>query len=172
MKILLLVLAVLAAAIVGGLAWLGAFTGIAVEERDMGPYGFVYVQEASDDFGRIGQLTEALGARLEQAGLRERKPAQVYFPAGRGIQNQIGFIVEQKPVNEVLGAETFFRPIPVQRYMVARFPFRNPMSFMIGGARVSGAFERHRAARKYGETQALVILDGGTILYLQPIEPG
>jgi hypothetical protein len=137
----------------------------------MGPYSFVYVQEASSDFSKVGALTEELGARLEAAGYRARRPAQVYFSPGRGIQNQIGFMVDRAVGNEVLGAETFFRPIPAQRCMVVRFPYRNPMSFAIGGARAKDALAEHRAQKKYAETQAIVILDGDAIVYLQPIEP-
>lgn len=172
MKILIGVLAALAVVIGGGLAWLGAFSPVQVQEREVGPYSYVYVLEPSADSGQVGPLTEALGRRLETAGFRDRRPAQVYYPQGRGIQNQIGFMVDRAPpANEVLGADTFFRPIPVQRYLVARFPYRNALSFMVGGARVDAAFAERRAERRYAETQVIVIRDGDSILYLQPIEP-
>lgn len=171
MKILLGALAAVIGLAVGVLGWMGALSPVQIAERDMGPYQFVYVQEASTDSARIGALTDALGERLEAAGITQRRPAQEYFPTGRGIQNQIGFVVEQTVNRDVLGPETFLRPIPVQRYMVVEFPFRNSLSFVVGLFRVEPAFRRYIAQMKYAATSAMVILDGDKILYLEFIAP-
>jgi hypothetical protein len=153
------------------LGWLGALSPVAVVEREMGPYQFVYVQEASADPAKIGQLTHALAERLDAAGIAARKPAQEYSPAGRGMQNQVGFMVEQSVNRDVLGTETYFRPIPAQRYMVVSFPFRNRLSFAVAQLRVGAAFEAHRQQQKYAATSTMVILEGDRILYLEPIAP-
>lgn len=171
MKIMLGVLAAALAVALGVLGWMGALSPVTVAERDMGPYQFVYVQEASTDAARIGDLTDALGARLEAAGVTQRKPAQAFYPTGRGIPNQIGFLVEQAVNREVLGAETFLRPIDVQRYTVVEFPYRNPLSFALGHARVEGALREHRQRNKYGQPGTMVIHDGDRILYLEAIVP-
>jgi len=170
-KIILAVLGAVLVVILGVLGWLGALSPVSVVEREMGPYQFVYVQEASTDPAKIGELTRTLAERLEAAGLTQRKPAQEYYATGRGIQNQIGFVVEQPVSRDVLGTETFFRPIPAQRYMVVSFPFRNGLSFAVAEARVGPAFRAHRAQQKYAETSTMVILDGDKILYLEAIAP-
>ena len=172
MKLLLVVLGGLAVVVAGLLGWMGALSGVQVQEQDMGPHPFVYVQDTTTDFSKVGQLTEALGQRLEAAGFTQRQPAQIYYPAGRGIQNQIGFAVDRVVGNDVLGSDTFFRPIPAQRYIVARFPFRNPLSFLLGHYRVEPALGRHRKQKNYAETQVMVILEGDSIVYLQPVAPG
>ena len=171
MKIVLGALGALLVAALGVLGWLGALSPVSVVEREMGPYQFVYVQEASTDPAKIGKLTHDLAERLDAAGIANRKPAQEYFPQARGMQNQVGFIVEQTVSRDVLGTETFFRPIPAQRYMVVTFPFRNRLSFVVGQVRAGPAFEAHRKQQKYGETSTMVILDGDRILYLEPIAP-
>lgn len=171
MKVLLLVLGVIVVTAAGALFWLGAFAAVEITEREAGPYPFVYIPETSTDVGRIGEITQALGERLERAGFTQRRPAQVLYPAGRGIPNQIGFVVDGAVSNEVLGPDTFFRPIPVQRYMAATLPFRNRLSFMIGDLRVEPALREYRAARKYADTSTMVILEGDSILYLHPVEP-
>lgn len=171
MKIMLGVLAAALVVVLGGLVWMGALRPVKVAERDMGPYQFVYVQEASTDAARIGELTDALGARLEAAGVTQRKPAQEFYPTGRGIQNQIGFLVEQPVDRNVLGPETFLRPIAAQRYMVVEFPYRNPLSFAVGYARVEGVLRKHRARNKYGQPGTMVILDGDRIVYLEAVVP-
>jgi len=168
-KILLGALGAALVVVLGVLGWMGALSSVEVAERDMGPYQFVYVHEASTDFEKIGRITESLGQRLEAAGFDQRKPAQEYFPAGRGMQNRIGFVVQRMVSAEVLGAETFYQDIPVRKYMVAEFPFRNPMSFAVGHLRVNPAFEAHLKKHSYAQTSALVILDGDRIVYLSPI---
>lgn len=169
-KILLFVVGIVLVIVLGGLGYMGAFAAVKVEEREMGPYLFVYVQESTTDFGKIGELTESLGKRLEEAGFEQRKPAQVFYPTGRGIQNQIGFMVDRPVGRQILGFDTFFRPIAVQRYMVARFPYRNPLSFVLGYFRVDPAFKAHREAKGYPETNATVILEGDSIHYLQRVD--
>ena len=171
MKIVLGALGALLVVILSVLGWLGALSPISVVEREMGPYQFVYVQEATTDPARIGELTHALGERLDAAGIAARKPAQEYYPTGRGLANQVGFIVEQGVSRDVLGTETYFRPISAQRYMVVTFPFRNRLSFMVAEMRVASAFEAHRKQQKYAETSTMVILEGDRILYLEPISP-
>ena len=171
MKVTAIVVGVLALVLGGGAAWLGMFGKVTVAEADQGPYAFVYVQEPSVDFGKIGEITKELDARLELAGIGNRKPAQLYYPAGRGIQNQIGFVVDKAMGQDVLGITTFFRNIPAQRYVVARFPFRNPLSFIAGHLRVASKLAAYRKAHGIPETNSMVILDGDTILYLQPVTP-
>lgn len=171
MKIVLGGLGAVVVVVLGALGWMGALGPVSVVEREMGPYQFVYLQEASADPKKIGGLTHALAERLDAAGIALRKPAQAYYPTGRGIQNQIGFMVEQPVGPGVLGTETFFMPIPTQRYMVVSFPFRNRLSFAVGAMRVAAAFEAHRAQQKYAEGGTMVILDGDRILYLASISP-
>lgn len=171
MKMTIAVAGALLALVAGALAYMGVFGDVKVGEQEVGPYPFVYIQDETTDFGRIGELTEALGERLEAAGYTQRKPAQIYYSVGRGIQNQIGFVVDRAVSLEVLGADTFFRPLPRQRCTVARFPYRNSLSFMVGRFRVDPAFMAYRKAKGYEETSTIVIREGREILYLQPIGP-
>jgi hypothetical protein len=172
MKALLGSLAVIVVALLGVGTYVGLFASVTVSERDMGPYQFVYVQDTTTDRSRVRDLSHALAQRLDEAGYTTRQPAQVYFPTGRGIQNQIGFVVDRAVTREVLGADTYFRPVPAQRAMVAEFPFRMQLSYAIGHWRVESALAAHRAQKGYRETSIMVILDGGRIRFFQPIEGG
>lgn len=171
MKIGLGVVGAVLVLIVAVLGWLGALGSVAVIEREMGPYRFVYVQEASSDSAKVGELTHALGERLEAAGFTQRRAAQEYYPTGRGIQNQIGFMVDRPVGLDVLGMETFFREVPAQRFMVVSFPYRNRLSFAVGAMRALPALRAHRAQQKYAEPSTMVILEGDRILYLESISP-
>lgn len=172
MKTLLIVMAAVLVAIVSALAWLGVFGGIEVQEAEMGPYPFVYVQDASADADRIAERTRALDARLEAAGYMARRPAQIRYPAGRGIPDQFGFVVQRAVGPELLGSDTFFRPVPVQRCLVASFPYRLAASQALASMRIEPALEAYREAHDYAETNLFVIIDGERIRYLQPIAPG
>ena len=169
MKTALLVLGALLALLAGVAAWMGAFASVQVQEQDINPYPFVYVQDTTTDFSKVGELTEKLGGWLAQGGYPTNQPAQVYYPVGRGIQNQIGFIIDRAIPAEQLDAETFFRAIPAQRCLVARFPFKNRFSFILGHGKVGPALDTYRKQKGYPETYAIVILEGKSILYLQPV---
>jgi hypothetical protein len=168
MKILIGVLAVLALAVLGLLAWMGAFGRVNVVEQELGPYPFVYVQDTTTDFGRIGELSAALDARLAAADFRVRRPMQVYSPVSAGVPNQIGFVVDRTATIDFLGPDTFFRQVPMQRFAVARFPFRNRFSFLVAHGRAESALEKHRTAKGYREAPAIVLLEGTTITFMQP----
>jgi hypothetical protein len=172
MKITLVVAAALVGGLIGALAWMGVFQPVRVQEQDQGPFPFVYVQEASSDSGKVREHTQALGQRLDAAGFTQRKPAQIWYPAGQGAQNQIGFVVDRTVGFDLLGADTFFRRVPVQRCLIARFPYKNPLSFALGQLRVEPALQAYRRAKGYGETHAMVILEKDAIVYLQPVAPG
>ena len=54
--------------------------------------------------------------------------------------------------------------------MVAEFPWRMPLSFVVSYLRVNPAFERYRASQGYEIAPAWVLQDGGLILNMMPIE--
>ena len=72
----------------------------------------------------------------------------------------------------VLDAAAFYRSVPVQRYAVARFPFRNPLSFLAGYYKVNSKLRAYREEKGIPESSFMVILDGATIVYLQPATAG
>ncbi len=59
--------------------------------------------------------------------------------------------------------------IGARRYLVAQFPWRNRLSFMVGYMKVDPALARYRDAHGYKKVEAIALNDGDTIVYMQPV---
>lgn len=168
MKIVLIVLFVITVAALAAAAYMGAFEHIEISEKDQGPFTLVYRGMAAGDMSKVGEITTDLNSLLASQGVTRRKPLDVFFPDGRG---EIGFAVEGASPEQLaaLKANAKVREIPVQRCMAAEFPWRNPMSFMVGYFKVDPALAKHRSAHGYKKVEALALNNGNVIVYIQPI---
>ena len=157
----------LCAACGGFAAWLGAFSEIAIEERPIGPYAFAYRELPNATPADVGRVTEELVAELSAAGASDLRPLGVYAPDGSA---QIGVAVGSglDKLADVTGVRT--RELRAERGLVAEFPWRMPLSFVVSYLRVNPAFERYREAKGYEIAPAWVLLDGRTIINMMPIE--
>lgn len=169
MKTAWMVVAVVLAVALGGLGWMGTFSSVKVVETDMGPYSFAFVQDTASDPGAVADQVKAFDERLEAAGFTQRRPAQVYFPAG-GAQNQFGFVVDRTVTVDILGSNAFFMVVPPQRFTVARFPYRNGLSYTFGDGKALGALAQYRKEKGYPAAWTMVIREGDSIVYLQPVQ--
>ena len=167
MRIALAVLAVLVAVVAAFLVWLGAFTRVAIEERPIGPYVFAYRELSEASPGDIGRVTAEVAAELENAGASDLKPLGVYAPDGSA---QIGVAVGAG--REKLGGlrDVKLRELAAERGLVASFPWRMPLSFLVSYLRVNPAFERYRESKGYEIAPAWVLLDGPTIVNMMPVQ--
>ena len=162
-----LVLVALVAACGGFAAWLGAFGAVAIDERPIGPYAFAYRELPNATPADVGRVTEELVAELSAAGASELRPLGVYAPDGTA---QIGVAVGRGLDKLAALPDVRTRELRAERGLVAEFPWRMPLSFVVSYLRVNPAFERYREARGYGPAPAWVLLDGATIVNMMPIE--
>lgn len=138
-----LFVALLLVAVVTGLAYLGAFASVEVEERAMGPFRFVYRTLDGADPRRVGEITEQVGNALRAAGVMRIRPFDVYYPEEASTPNEIGWEVAEEHFQALTALDLSFlqRTIPAKPCMVARFPWKHPLSFVVG------LWSRRRAAR-------------------------
>lgn len=169
MKTAWMVIAVLLAVVFGALAWMGAFNSVKVVETDMGPYSFAFIQDPAGSPAAVEGPLKDFDERLDAAGYGQRRSAQVYFPAG-GVQNQFGFVVDRTVSADILGSNAFFMVVPAQRYTVARFPYRNGLSYAFGERKALGALAGYRKEKGYPSAWTMVIREGDSIVYLQPVQ--
>lgn len=150
------------------LAFLGAFKQIAIVEQNQGPFVLLYRDMVGADMKKVGEVTNSLDTLLEAAGIRQRRPMDVFFPDGRA---EIGFAVEGVGEQQLknLAEQAKLKQIPAQRFMLAEFPWHHPISYMLGYFRVDPALEKYRAAHAYKKVEAMTLHGDGVILYLQPI---
>ena len=149
-------------------AWMGAFRSVAVTEEDRGPFTLVYMSIAPGQLDQVGPITDQLDAALTAAGISQRKPLDLFQPDGSG---DVGFAVEGATADQLanLPSKASSRVIPAQRVMVATFPWRNRGSYMLGYIKVDRALADYRAAHGYKKVEAMSLLDGATIVYMQPV---
>ncbi|HTO08962.1 MAG TPA: hypothetical protein VMR86_18075 [Myxococcota bacterium] len=157
--------------LVGGCAgfagWLGAFSRVAIAERPIGPYTFAYRELPNANPADVGRVTDQLVAELSAAGAKGLRPLGVYKPDGSA---QIGVAVGEGDEKVAALGDVKLRKLEAEHGMVAEFPFRMPLSFVVSYLRVNPAFERYREAQGYEIEPAWVLLDGRTIVNMMPIE--
>jgi hypothetical protein len=165
-RIVLAGLVALALACIAFLAWLGAFSGVVIEERPIGPYIFVYRDLTEATPADVGRVTSELAAELGAAGVTGLKPLGVYSPDGSA---QIGVAVGDGAEKVSALPNVRARSLVAERGLVARFPWRMPLSFVVSYLRVNPAFERYREANGYDVAPAWVLLEGDEIVNMMPI---
>ena len=170
MKTGLITVGIIAAGVLGYFLYMGAFTGVRIEEQDRPAIAFVYRDIAGSEMSLIGPTTDQLDTLLTRAGVASRKPLDIFYPDGRA---EIGFAVDGASEAQLasLGAAAKSRVIPAQRYMTSSFPWTSSASYMIGYMKVDPALAKWRAAHHYKKVEAFALNEGKTILYLQPIVP-
>jgi hypothetical protein len=163
--------ALLLVAVVTALAYLGAFASVEVEERATGPFRFVYRTLDGADPRRVGEITDRVGTALRAAGVTRIRPLDIYYPEGAGKPNEIGWEVAEEHAQALaaLDASLLQRTIPAEPCMVARFPWKHPLSFVVGFFRVDGALRAHREAHGYQAAPAYTLNEGAAIAYIQPV---
>jgi len=161
-----LALVTLVAACGGVAGWLGAFHKVTIVERPIGPFTFVYRELPDANPSDIGRVTDDLVAELSAAGVTGLRPLGVYKPDGSA---QIGLAVGDGDDKLKSLADVKVRELVAERGMVAEFPWRMPLSFVVSYLRVNPAFERYREEKGYEIEPAWVLLDGHTIVNMMPI---
>jgi hypothetical protein len=157
----------LVAACTGFAAWLGAFSKVAIVEKPIGPFTFAYREIPEVTPADVARVTERLMAELSAAGAAELRPLGVYKPDGSA---QIGVAVGGGAEGLAKLEDVNVRELVAERGMVAEFPWRMPLSFVVSYVKVNPAFEAYRESHGYEIAPAWVLLDRGTIVNMMPIE--
>ncbi len=165
-KILLSILLGIVVLAVAAYAYLGGFRSITIEEKQMGPFHFAYREMVGTDFSKVREITTALDAELRSKGLTSLQQFDLFNPEGGG---EIGFVVSENEAQQLLSSSIRIKTIPAQQCMVTTFPWKNPISYMIGFMKVDPALEAHRKKNGYRKIWAATRHDGDLITYLQPI---
>ena len=167
-RILLIVCGAIILGLAGFAVYMGALSSIVIEETDQGPFTLVYREMSGTDMRKVGEITLALNTLLEEQKISRRRPLDIFFPDGRG---EIGFAIEGASPEQIatVSNQAKVRMIPVQRCMVARFPWRNTLSFVVGYLKVDPALTRYRTTHGYSKVEAFSFDDGDIIVYMQPI---
>ncbi len=164
---------VLIALVLVGATYLGVFSRIEIEEREVGPYSLVYREMQGTDLQQVGAITSGLESLLEQNGVTARRPFDIFYPKD-ARPNEIGFVFTARLADEtrvrlasVQGV--LLRELPRQRALVTRFPWRSRLSFLVGYMKVDPALRAYRQKAGYKDAPAYALNEGRTIAYMQPV---
>ncbi|HMV43384.1 MAG TPA: hypothetical protein PK079_12345 [Leptospiraceae bacterium] len=152
--------------IVGYLVYMGAFLPVPIEERNVGPFHFIYREINGKDFSLVGNTTREIGELLKQYNFSNVKSFQIFYPEEEKKLSEVGFIVLET-VQDLDGVK--IKSIPENLCMTTTFPFRSSFSFVLGFMKVDPALKFYRQKNSYKKTEAMVCLDQDTIQYMQPI---
>ena len=154
--------------VVGGYAYMGGFHRVVIEEIYVGPFKYVYREIVAAEIKKVGEITTAVADSLHSKDVTVLQPFDLYKPDGSG---QIGFLVKEfEPIKlKALEPTIKSRIIPAQLCMVTTFPWKNPLSYIIGYAKVNPEFATYREKHGYKEVWAATRHDGDIITYIQPI---
>jgi hypothetical protein len=168
MKTSYLVLAGFLVSILGFAFYMGAFHQVVITEEPRGPYTHVYRDLPDVSQELVGVLTSEIDQLLEELGITERTVLDVYHADGSA---QVGFAVIVDSMSMSLSDGTRVKTIPRQQMLVAEFPWRNEMSYIIGYLKVDPMLAAHRDAGGYARTEIMTMQETGAITYLQPVRP-
>lgn len=165
MKKALIIIAVIIAAVVGYAAYLGIFAGITIEEREIGPFTFVY-KEHKGPYGETGKVFTEIEKSLKADGIETTRGFGIYFDnpekvKSEDLRSHVGSVLEEKymgRVNELrkkFGVKRFEK----SRCVTAEFPIRGFISFWIGPIKVYPKFDEYIKAKGYKWSPALEIYD-------------
>ncbi|HMV25661.1 MAG TPA: hypothetical protein PLH27_00790 [bacterium] len=171
MKILLIIGAVVVSGLAIYAVYMGVFVSITIREQRIGPYHFIYKEMHGTDAREVGKITTELRLLLTNNGFTNIAPLDIYFPDQK--PNHIGFMADDARVEAIITTDSLlkYRNIPEQRCMTTGFPYRNPMSYLVGYIKVDAALSKYRETHGYKKTEAGTIHQDENILYFQPIIP-
>ncbi len=156
-----------------GAAYFGALTKLDITEKKMGSFQIVYRELAGINSKDIKDMKIKLHGEMTEAGVTAIAPLDVFYPQDAGKPNKIGFQVEEADVTKMTEYSGIMADVvPEGQYIVTMFPFKNPLSYLVGYLKVDPAFKVYRQRNGYAEAPGLSRHDGDHITYMQPVVKG
>lgn len=160
-------LAALVLGAVGILAFHGIFQNIKVSEQAHGPFQFVFQPQVYVTQQSVGRITGEIDDMLGGIGVENTRPMAIYYPDG---SVQVGLAVEDVQLSLMLSNGTATRTVPEYNYIEAVFPWKSPLSDIVGYYKVDRELQKHRAMNGYDQAEGMTLYQGDHILYLARIK--
>jgi hypothetical protein len=174
LKWLLIVIVVLVLVVLGWLAYMGVFTTPKVSVQKIGPYTLVY-EEYTGPYSGSGPVIGRVYSALKADGIETRKGFGIYLNDPKNttpdqLRSLLGCVLEEKDLGK---AGQLRKQFKVSRWaaadcLVAEFPIRNNLSYMIGPLKVYPALNKELNARgwKMGACLELYDMPAKKILFI------
>lgn len=144
--------------------YLGWFTTLQVEEREMWPYTMVYVEHVGD-YKKVGPIMDQIYQTLTKADINQQAGIGVYYdnPATTPVdqlKSEVGSIINPEDMGKIadLWVEYKTKTIEKANKVVVSFPYKNKLSYMIGPMKVYPVLEKYIAEKGYVTWNAAIEL--------------
>lgn len=160
-----IVILVLAIGIISFLAYMGYFAQLTIEEKELGPFTIAYTEHIGPYTG-VGEPMMRLDEEMRAAGFNPTDGIGIYYddpakvPADE-LRSEVGAVIpddEMDLIDENQG-NFDFQTLERMNYLVAEFPIKNNLSYMLGPMKVYPAFA------KYLEEKGIAVPDKGIEYY-------
>jgi len=164
-KVMLILIALILIAI--GFFWyMGAFTTIQIAEKEEGGY-LVAGMEVIGPYSKVGRYMGDVDSKLKKLGVISTKGFGIYYddPANtpqEKCRSLVGNILDKKNFDKIkdIQAEGLkIDSIPKAKSVVAEFPIKNMLSYMIGPMKVYPVFSKYMKEKKYKPVLSFEIYD-------------
>lgn len=163
MKKTLWILGVLALIVIGFLWYIGVFATIKVEEKTEGGYTVAGV-EVVGPYSKAGQHIGEVANKLKEVGVLSTKGFGIYYDDPKNTPQEkcrslVGFIIEQRDIDKIKSTGLKVDSVPSAKAVVAEFPLRNMLSYMIGPVKVYPEISGYMSEKKYKPVLSFEIYD-------------
>ncbi len=183
MKIFTVLLIILVAVITALLFYQGVFYPVKVEEQVVGGYWVVY-QGHIGPYEKVGPVIEKVCRNLKDDGIETKLSFGVYYDNPQKVEkaklrSEVGAILDPKYYDKIKDLQSKYnvKQLKKRNSLVAEFPLKNVLSYMIGPMKVYPAMEKYCKEKnidvdKIEDGFGLEIYDmeNKKITYIMPIE--
>lgn len=154
-KWLLTIVILIAVLVLAFLAYMGVFFSPKVAEKEMGPYTLVY-EPFIGPYSQTGKVFDKVYKELKADGIETVSGIGIYYdnPAivkPEKLRSNCGSVVEAKDLGKLASLKNKYRVwnIPKKKCLVAEFPLRNMLSYMIGPMKAYPALMKYAGEKSY-----------------------
>jgi hypothetical protein len=171
-------LGVLILLFIGFLTYMGLFSSLTVVEKEMGPYTLVY-DSFVGDYKDTGPVFERVNQALLKEGITATDSIGIYHddptkvPADQR-RSDCAMLLPEKDLNRVPELQQKYKIMVLEKKksMVAVFPIKNTLSYMLGPMKGYKALMDYAGAKGYRLAEPYEYYDmaGKKIYFVMPIE--
>jgi len=165
MKILFVTFVVIILLIAILMFYMGFFSKVSITEKKMGPYTYAYVQHTGSYSG-VGAPMMELYNKMKEAGFNSVDGIGIYYGDPKKtpkeeLKSDVGSIISSEDIEKIEANKDKFNFATLEEkvYLVAEFPIKNKLSYMVGPMKVYPAFN------KFFEGQGVVASSKGIEYY-------
>jgi len=181
MKFLKIIVGILIIALLAGAGlyiYSGGFKRVTIKEETMGPMKFVFA-EHHGDYTQTREVQDSIYRALKEEGVNAEKGFGIYYDDPEttptdSLYSLAGCVLEIRDTNKIKTLERKgFRVETMNETpsIVARFPYKNRLSILLGVFKVYPEMEEYRKKHNLKEKPALEIYTQDSIIFAMERAP-